>query len=319
MPQYKQRPKHVPITEDSFAALVRLFMSPINPKWHTPPPAGYSESTKTTWGRELQFAARPDTLGALSLQEIRPLLVQAFYDGIADRPVKQHVSLAAMRQLEKWAIVRELLPRQITLGVEVGHSEGGHIPWSNSQVAIAEQHCRPDLARVITLAANTGQRGSDLVRMCPTDIETYGGMQGINITQQKTGRKIWLPILSTLAAAMEKWERQPGPFLRRPDGLPWKRADLSNYWERERDRNPMLVEHRTAPLVLHGLRGHACVRLKRAGATAMQIADMVGMSVEMVEHYCRFSVQKENAVAAVIHLERTLKERSTDISPKSTG
>jgi hypothetical protein len=78
----------------------------------------------------------------------------------------------------------------------------------------------------------------------------------------------------------------------------------------------MLTDHRTVPLVLHGLRGHACVRLKRAGATAMQIADMVGMSVDMVEHYCRFSVQKENAVAAVIQLERTLRERRPDISPK---
>jgi integrase len=212
--------------------------------------------------------------------------------------------------------VRELLPRQITLGVEIGESDGGHIPWTDAQVAAAELHCRPDLARVVTLAANTGQRGSDLVRMCPTDIENYNGLDGINVTQQKTGRKIWVPILSPLARAMETWKRQPGPFLRRPNGLPWSRKDLSNHWERERDRNPHLAEHSAAPLVLHGLRGHACVRLKRAGATAMQIADMVGMSVGMVERYCRFSVQRENASAAILHLERTFTERRDDISRK---
>ena len=37
----------------------------------------------------------------------------------------------------------------------------------------------------MTLAANTGQRGSDLVRMGPTDIETYQGIDGINVTQLK--------------------------------------------------------------------------------------------------------------------------------------
>jgi integrase len=311
MAPVQRPPAPATITEDCFAALVRLFVSPANAKW-----SKLAESTRVTWLRELSFAARPDCLGALSLQEIRPSLVQAFMDGIADRPGKQQAALTALRQLERWAIVRELLPRQITLGIEVGHSDGGHVPWTDAQVATAEQHCRPDLARVVTLAANTGQRGSDLVRMCPTDVETYDGRPGINVTQQKTGRKIWVPILSTLAAAMAKWERQPGPFLRRPNGRPWSRKDLSNHWERERDRNPMLIEHRTAPLVLHGLRGHACVRLKRAGATAMQIADMVGMSVDMVEHYCRFSVQRENASAAVVLLERTFKQRTDDVSSK---
>jgi hypothetical protein len=140
VPQDKQRPKARLVTEDSFASLVRLFMSPINAKWHSQPPIGYSESTKVTWGRELLFAARPDTLGAISIQEIRPSLVQAFMDGLADRPGKQNAALRALKQLERWAIVRELLPRQITLGVEVGESDGGHIPWTDAQVLAGELH-----------------------------------------------------------------------------------------------------------------------------------------------------------------------------------
>jgi hypothetical protein len=126
----------------------------------------YSSSTQTTWKRELDFAAHPDCLGTVSLQEIRPALVQAFMDGIADRPGKQGAAMRALQQLEKWAIVRDFLPRPITTGVEIGHSDGGHIPWTDEQVAAAERHCRADLARVVTLAANTGQRGSDLVLMC---------------------------------------------------------------------------------------------------------------------------------------------------------
>jgi integrase len=301
------RPRLKFVTEDSFAALVRLYFT-ANPKWPK-----YSPSTQATWKRELTLAAHPDCLGSVSLQEIRPSLVQAFMDGIADRPGKQGAAMRALKQLEKWAIVRDYLPRPITTGVEIGHSDGGHIPWTDEQVAVAEQHARPDFARVVTLAANTGQRGSDLIRMCWTDIEVYDGREGINVTQKKTGRKIWVPILSSLATAMVTWERQPGPFLRRMDGRPWNRVDLSNQWERERDRNPALLEHSKTPLVIHGLRAHACVRLRRAGANAQQIADTVGMSVPMVEHYCRFSVQRENATAALLHME-TFKERGLGMS-----
>jgi predicted transcriptional regulator len=65
-----------------------------------------------------------------------------------------------------------------------------------------------------------------------------------------------------------------------------------------------------AGLVIHGLRATAVVRLRRAGATTGQIANMVGMSEQTVNRYCRLSVQRDNALAAVIHLDRTDIERA---------
>lgn len=304
------------ITEDSFAAIVRAFK--LSPKF-----TSYAEETRATWGRELDRAARPDCLGPLLKSEIRPALVQAYLDGISSFPGKQKVALSALKQLKKWAIVRDLLPRAITLGVEPGDAEDdGHIPWTDDQVAIAERFSRPDVARAITLGANTGQRGSDLIRMGPTDIETFKGMDGINVRQKKTGRSVWVPITPALAAAIETWPRRPGPFLLRRDGQVWTRRKLSNAWAHERDTNPELAPLRRCgpnndkPLVLHGLRGHACVRLLRAGANTRQIADMVGMSEEMVKNYTRFSSQMENAVAAVIHMRGTLDERKFDTDDK---
>lgn len=307
------------VTEDNFAAVIAAFMSPANPKWVLPPPDGYSDATKDAWGRELRLAARPDTLGAVSKQEIRPALVQAFLDGLAGRPGKQANAKAALGQVEKWAVVRDVLPRPITTGVQTGKPQGGHIPWNDEHVALAEKHASPAMVRAVTLCANTGQRGSDLVRMRPTDVEVYGGVAGVNVTQKKTGKQVWIPITSPLAAAMDGWERAPGPFLRRPSGETWTRKALSDAWAYERDTNPALAPLRSVgpsgkALVLHGLRGSACVRLKRAGASTLQISDMVGMSEEMVAHYCRFSLQRENALAAVINLERTIRERKTDMS-----
>jgi integrase len=327
----RERPRLLRVTDDSFAALIRLFR--LTSKWTLPQAkGGYADGTKLNWSRELDFMARPDCLGALTVQEIRPSLVQAFFDGIDDRPGKQKIAMAVLKQLERWAIVRELLPMPITLGVEIGDSDGGHIPWTDDHVTLAEREARPDLARVVTLAANTGQRGSDLVRMGPTDIELYKGIRGILVAHtMKIKKQVWIPITAELEAAMATWERRPGPFLTKPDGSPWTRVALGRAWAWERDHNPALAPLRlealaldpvAAPrrdlgLVVHGLRGTACVRLKRAGATELQISDMIGMSPAMVALYCRFSAQKENAAAAVIHLDRA--RASSRASRESNG
>ena len=308
------------IVDDCFAALVRLFLQ-------SPQFAGYSPATRDLWGRELGFASRPDTLGPISLTEIRPSLVQAYFDGLSGRPAKQAAALCALRQLDRWAVTRDYLPRPITFGIEIETSDGGHVPWTDEQVALAESHARPDLARAITLAAHTGQRGIDLVRLGPTDIETYDGRDGIHLRQIKTCREVWVPISTDLAAAIATWDRAPGPWLRMPDGRPWRRAALTKAWLYERDHNASLEPLRRptggdwAPradqgLVLHGLRGTACVRLRRAGATESQISAMVGLSIEMVTRDCRLSSQRDNAMAAVVHLERNRREQNRDTSNK---
>jgi integrase len=291
------------VSENSFYALVRAFKA--SAKF-----TGLAKATQDLWGRELDFACRPNCLGTVSLDVIRPALVQGYLDGWDDKPGKQAAALAAFKALEKWAIVRDILQRPITLGVETGKPQGGHKPWTDAQVALAEKYARQDLARAITLGANTGQRISDLVRMCWTDIETFRGIDGINVRQKKTDRRVWVPILAPLAEAMKTWERRPGPFLLRSNGKPWRSAYLTDRLDYEKKTNPALAEFAAADLVMHGLRGHACVRLRRAGLTAMQIADMIGMSVPMVERYCRLSAQRENAAAAVIQLQGTVAERN---------
>jgi integrase len=300
--QHEGRPKVALVSDDSFAALIRAFMQ--SEKF-----IRYSEGTRDTWGRELRFAAREDVLGAVSLNAIRPALVQAFLDGLSGRPGKQAVSYSVLKQVEKYALVRDLVPRAFMSGVETERPQGGHLPWTDNDVALAEKHARPDLARAVTLGANTGQRGSDLIRMCPTDVEVYNGVEGINVKQKKTGREVWVPITAPLAAAMKTWERRPGPYLTMLDGSPWTRRQLSHAWDWEKKSNKALEPIDKRGLVLHGLRGTACVRLQRAGATTREIANVVGMSEPMVARYCRFSVQKENAVATIIRLNPRERDR----------
>jgi integrase len=268
---------------------------------------GYTAGTQSLWERELKFACAPNCLGHIPLTEIRPALIQGYLDGWSDKPGKQQNALRAIKALEKWAVVRDLVPRSITLGVATGRPVGGHIPWTDAQVTVGEQVARSDLARVITLGSHTGQRISDLVRMAWTDIRVIRGQPGIDVRQKKIHKgareRTWVVIDDELAKKMATWERQPGPILRRLDGSPWESKNLTLAWRHELNRNPDLAEHKELRLVLHGLRGHCCTRLARAGLNDRQIANIVGMSVENVENYTKLSAQEENAMAAVIQLK----------------
>src|SRR5215470_2459295 len=144
------------VSENCFAALVRGFKT-------SPNFLGLRPASQALWGRELDFACRPTLLGAVLLDEIRPALVQQYLDGWSDKPGKQAAALSAFKALERWAIVRDLLARPITLGVETGKPMGSHVPWTDEQVALAELSARADSGRIVTLGGNTGQRGSDLV------------------------------------------------------------------------------------------------------------------------------------------------------------
>ena len=290
------------IAHGTFAEVIRAFM--MSPKWDA-----LSRSTRVNYGYLLRGAELPESLGAIPVEEMRPALIQAFLDGLADRPGAQRVAKTALKSLEKWALVRDLLPRPICLGTETIGSDGGHIPWTDEQVAYGEQHARPHLSKIITLAANTGQRGSDLIHMRWSDIEVVDGRPGINVKQQKTGLELWVPFTTALQDAIAGWERRPGFILLKADGNPFAtRQHLSDLWSREMRRREAMKPLAEAGLVMHGLRGTAVVRLRRAGATVSQISDMVGMSALMVTRYSRHSIQKENALAAVHMLDRTARE-----------
>jgi len=323
-----ERPKLQKVSEDCLSSVIFDFMK--SPKW-TLVQGGYSEETRRNWARELNFMAHPDVLGAVKTTELAPFVMQAFFEGIADKPGKQQQCWAAFRQFLKWAIVKNRLPlNDYLFGVEIGKGTGGHIPWDEDHVALAtrvlREHCEP-LARAVTLTANIGQRGSDIVRMKPSRFEVYKGQVGIQVRQKKTGRVLWCPLPDELVDEIATWGVEPGddrPFVRSPDGSDWARQSMTELFGYYRDKLPELAPLRLPPkdrrpgdnltylqldegvdpgkdrgLVLHGLRGTACVRLSRLGATNELIATTVGMSLKMVERYTRFSHQKENALAAV--------------------
>jgi integrase len=259
---------------------------------------GVARDTQYQYRRSLEIAR--SAWGALPSDGLRPVHVRAVMDAMAATPAKANSFLSTMQALSKWARVRDHIEQSLIEGVEAFPKLGGHKPWTPAQIQCAHDHLTGMVRRGIMLMLYTGQRGSDVVRLGPTD-EDEGGF---NLRQRKTGRDVFCPIVPELAAEMETWDRRPGPFLLQANGKPYDRRLLWKHFDEARESLPELRD-----VTLHGLRATAVIRLRRAGLAAPQICDVIGMSLSMVERYCRFADRKESGKAALISLERTRKER----------
>jgi len=242
--------------------------------------------------------------GDLPAKGLRPVHVQAIMDGLAGTPGKANNFLSAMRALSTWARVRDHIEHSLTEGVKPYAKDTGHKPWTPEQIETALAKLTGVIRRGVILYMFTGMRGSDAVRLGWTDMDDGG----FSLMTQKRKREVWCPIVPELAAEMATWEKRPGPFLLqeggRANGKRFTRKLFSTHFAEARDKIPEL-----AGVTLHGLRCTAVIRLRRSGLSTGQIGDIVGMSLPMIERYCRFADRKTSGQAALLTLNRTASEQ----------
>ena len=247
--------------------------------------------------------------GDLPARNLRPRHVDYLIRKMgAERPGAANNTLDALKGMVSWANGPvELLDHDPTKGVRRFDKGQGHAPWTEEQLAFAEKTFTGALRRFYFLSRYTGQRISDVVRLSPTDRDG----EGFSLPQKKTGVRPWCPIFPELEAEIAAWELRPGPYLLqdtgRSAGKPFTTNQMWKAFDRERANHAVLEG-----AVPHGLRANAVIRLRAGGYSAMQISDMVGMSVEMVEHYSRHADRKASGEAVL----RELRERKGDETVK---
>lgn len=239
--------------------------------------------------------------GSLPAKGLRPVHVQAVMDGLSATPGKANTFLGGIRALNSWAVARGLIDQSITQGVQPYEKTGGHKPWTPEQLRVAKAKLTGMVRRGFMLYLYTGQRGSDVVNLGPTMVDEGG----FSLIQKKTGREVWCPILPELAAEMAGWDKVPGPYLRQPNGRVYTRNQFFVHFDLMRDSIPELKD-----VTLHGLRATAVINLRRSGLSTAQISDCIGMSIAMIERYCRFADKKASGKAALINLEERAKNKT---------
>ena len=107
-----------------------------------------------------------------------------------------------LKTLINWGIPREFSETNPCIHVpKLEVDEEGARPWLSWAYNLIEQHAREDIQRAVLLARYTGQRQADVLRMSPAHVEDGG----INVTQQMTGKELWVPLHADLRRALKAW------------------------------------------------------------------------------------------------------------------
>ncbi len=178
---------------------------------------------------------------------------------------------------------------------------GGYHTWNEDEIARYEEcHALGTTARLaLDLMLWTGQRGGDARLMGASNV-IRGRME---LTQEKTGVFVSVPILAPLAESIIASRVKGSPFLRTEYGKPFSKAGFGNRMRKWCDEADL--KHCTA----HGLRKAASRRFAEAGCTNQEIKAWTGHTTDSeVARYTADASRRSMSDAAGAKLLANLAE-----------
>jgi integrase len=271
-----------PAEADTFNAAIVLYIE--SAKFQARP-----ASTKKTY--LVQIAKVRDVFGPVKLTDISRKHITAYRNKIANKPATANIIMAVLSQIFKAAIDHELIENNPASNFG-NLPTGEYLPWPENDIKHFMAQASPDMAQAASMALYTGQRKGDCLKMLWSDIEDGG----IWVTQEKTGKRLWIPIHEDLQKVISDLPACAVTILTH-NGRPWATANFDKIIRQERKR--LGIDY-----VFHGLRKNAATRLADVGCSAHQISAITGQSLEMVAHYTKAAEQKKLAKSAILMLEK---------------
>lgn len=219
--------------------------------------------------------------GPSPIQEIRRKHVKAYRDGIAMRPAAANQSVRVMAAVMLWAIDADLI--EVNPAAKIKELKiGEHKPWPEPLIERFFKEAPRELAWAVALGLYTGQRKGDVLGARWADIEDGG----INFTQEKSGKELWVPILPELEAVLATIPRRSLNILTTKSGRVWTKANFASQFSR----------HSPKGYTFHGLRKNAAMRLAEVGCSTEQIKAWTGHASDaMASFYVKGADQKRLA------------------------
>jgi enterobacteria phage integrase len=256
---------------------------------------GLRETTKIGYSARIETLRAEHghrTVAGLTRQRIVTGILQPY----ADRPGAAHFTLKILRVLIRHAIAIGWLDHDPSLGIKRPKTQEIR-SWTDVEIAAFERHwpigTKQRLAFALMLY--TGQRRSDVHRMTWADVSEGA----IRVVQQKTGRKLTIPLHQDLLAVLAVSNRDRVAIVNTEYGRPFT-VDGFSQWLRD------AITAVGLPLDCrpHGLRKAAGRRLAEAGCSAHEIMAVLGhKTLSEAERYTREADQTRLASEAMTKLE----------------
>lgn len=246
-------------------------------------------STKKLYAYALRLIR--EALGAFPINALKRSHVQAVLDKGLPSPSAHDPFLAVLGIVYRQARrdgQTELFPAK-----DFDKRDGGtHEPWPEPvlEAGLRSEHDRTRLA--VHLLYFTGQRIGDVCKMRWSDVRDGA----IKVIQQKTGKELWVPMLSDLRDELDRTPKRGLTILPNYEGSPMGPQVIRKELKRHGASMGVAV-------VPHGLRKNAVISLLEAGCSVAEVSAITGQTYRIVEQYAAGISQRRMGEAAIIKLE----------------
>lgn len=219
-------------------------------------------------------------------------------DSMAGNPSVANHAMAVLRKLMSFALDRGHIDFNPVLNpkkMKVGTYE----PWPADELEKFRAQAPAHMLLALTLGLYTGQRRGDVVRLTWTQVKNGG----IELVQEKTGARLWIPMHRHLQVAIAKAEENKTAVtvLTNVKGISWDANEFS-----KRFREACTAARISGKYNFHGLRKNATIALLEAGCTTAQVKAITGHATdEMVNHYGAQVNQKKLGQQAIRKWQRS--------------
>lgn len=287
---------------DTISGLIAAYRN--SPEWQR-----LAKTTKPTWN--MWLARIEEEFGRARLvvfedRRVRGDILQ-WRDRWADKPRSADMAIQVMSRLLSWAVDRGLLTNNRAAGVgKLYDHDRSDIIWEQSHFERFMPHASVEVQEGVELAACTGMRRGDLVRV-PWDAV------GEHAILWKTGKSrgkamIVVPLLPEAKALLQRIrnrhaaemasrperKRQPFPttILSNQNWRPWTPSGFGSRFNDAKRASGIDVN-------LHDLRGTFATRCMIADLTDQQIADILGWTTKQVAAIRNKYVDQAKVVIAI--------------------
>ena len=181
-------------------------------------------------------------------------------------------------------------------------SDRSEIIWTDADIAQVKVGCSDEVKWVIDLAAHTGLRIGDLLKLSWSHV----GPDAIIMTtgKSKNKREAIIPRYDALNEVLDRIPKRSPVILTSTKKKPWKQNGFNTMFWRAKEKAKMLERD----LHFHDLRGSAATKFYIAGLSIRVIAEVMAWEEEAVEKIIRRYVGRNSATKEMI---RQLNEART--------
>jgi integrase len=298
---YREAHENSRVKDDGrFRALVTLYKAS----------AAYSDlaaSTRKNWAPWLDRIA--EHFGELRMaqfdrpERIRPV-IRRWRNRWADKPRTADYGMQVLSRVLSYAVdpLGKIAGNPCEGIKQLYSGDRAEIIWTDADIARLKQSCSPEIGHAVDLAAHTGLRLGDLLRVSWSHVRE----DTIEIRTGKSGhrREAIIPLYDVLRGVLANIPKRSTTILTSSRRRPWKRDGFGASFNKAKIAAAMA----DANLHFHDLRGTAATRFYVAGLPERVIAEIMGWDEEHVARIIRRYVDRSAATKAII---RQLNEKRT--------